>query len=353
MMAGESIPAGGPAGATLFPEEMHDDLAEWGPGHPLHDALSLCREVLGPAYDAAAARASGTERRRSSLALGATAAGAAALVLAITQLAFAAAGRLAAAAAGPLAWAAGLLALASLVLLAARAAGPRRKGWLADRAAVERCRSAKFRFLLDPALWSRRGSEAEERAEQFRAEAAALARPGPDTFSSWIASDTVPVARAIGVGSGIDPHTVHTLMDYYQARRLDPQLGRLARESAAKSTVAPSAGLVFGASVALVLVQAALVVGAAVRPGLRLALIAAAAALPFAGAVWGAIARRSAPPAPERAGARHRALSELSQRLQKVSGSEAIFRELGFCEDVLESEGRDRLRRDLAAGWLG
>jgi hypothetical protein len=35
-----------------------------------------------------------------------------------------------------------------------------------------------------------------------------------------------------------------------------------------------------------------------------------------------------------------------------VSGAEAIFRELGFCEDVLEAEGRDRIRRDLSAGWV-
>ena len=45
-----------------------------------------------------------------------------------------------------------------------------------------------------------------------------------------------------------------------------------------------------------------------------------------------------------------RGVEPLSDRLQKVSGAEAIFRELGFCEDVLESEGRDRLRSALEGG---
>ncbi|HWC64643.1 MAG TPA: hypothetical protein VG777_01070, partial [Thermoanaerobaculia bacterium] len=83
------------------------------------------------------------------------------------------------------------------------------------------------------------------------------------------------------------------------------------------------------------------------------ALVAAAVLLPFVAAALRAAAGAGAEAARRRAGARHAALAELSGRLQKVAGAEAIFRELGFCEDVIESEGRDRVRRDLDAGWIG
>ena len=349
-----------PAEARRAPDDMHDAPEELEAGHPLRDALLLCRETLGAFHDGAEARAAEIEGRRAALGLWAAVAGGVAAVLALAGLAASAAGRMPVGAAQPLAIVEAVAAAACLLLLAARALGARRSAWLAERARVERSRSAKFRFLLDPALWSRRGQEAQDRTAQFRADAGRIAALGADGAVEWVSADTIPVVRTIPVGSGIDPHTVHTLMDYYQTTRIDPQLERLGREGApVKGFSSISPGGVLAASVACILAASALFAirraGAPmIGPGLSAALVAVAASLPFAAAVLAVARSRSASDrARRRALARHRALSDLSARLQKVSGAEAIFRELGFCEDVLEAEGRERLRAAADAGWLG
>jgi len=357
MMAADPGRAKESAGAPRVLDNMHDGPEELATGNPLHEPLSLCRELLVPCHDAAAVRAAETGRRRAALGVWGAAFGAVAVALAVVSMAWAAAGKRPAGAAGPLAAAEAAAAFASLALLAARGIVARKSAWLADRARVERCRQAKFRLLLDPSLWSRRGDEAHERVEHFRAEAGALASLGPDGASEWVEIDSIPTARTIPVGSGIDPHSVHTLMDYYQARRIDPQLARLAAEGgrgAGSALVPPPAGLL-AASVAGVLAAGILGSMPATRGSAwSFAIVAVAVLLPFAAAALRAASLASlSESARRRTRARRAALAELSGRLQKVSGAEAIFRELGFCEDVLESEGRDRIRRDLDAGWIG
>jgi hypothetical protein len=337
---------------------MHDAPEELEPAHPLGDALLLCRELLVPCHDGAAGRAAESGGRRATLALWSAASGAAAVILSIVALALSAAGKMPAGAARPLQIVEAAAAAAGFLLLGARALAVRRSAWLADLARVERCRTAKFRFLLDPSLWSRRGQEAQERTAALRAEAEAISVLGASGAAEWVSADTIPVVRTIPVGSAIDPHTVHTLMDYYQARRIDPQLARLSREAESAGGLASivTPGGLQTVSVALVLAAGALAAitrgGAAlIGSGLSAALVALAASLPFAGAVLAAWALRSATDRERRrARARRRALSDLSERLQKVSGAEAIFRELGFCEDVLEAEGRERLRAAVEGG---
>jgi len=342
-----------PAEAPRAPDDMHDAPEELDPTHPLGEALQLCREQLGALHDGAAARIAQTRERRRTLVAGSASAGALAVAIALGALASSAAGKMPAGAARPLAIAQAAAAAACFGLMGAAAAGKAKRA--SDLVRVERCRSAKFRLLLDPALWSRRGREAQDRTEEFRGEAQRIAALGPAGAAEWVSADTIPVVRTIPVGSAIDPHTVHTLMDYYQTRRIDPQLARLDAEgragSGAFSSVAP--GGILAASVAVVLAQGAF--SAPARPGigtgLSAGLVALAGALPFVGAAVSAWTSRGATARERRrARARHRALANLSDRLQKVSGAEAIFRELGFCEDVLESEGRDRLRSALEGG---
>jgi hypothetical protein len=349
----------GPAETRRALDDMHDSPEELEPAHPLGDALLLCRELLVPCHDGAAARAAEIGSRRATLAFWSAASGAAAVILSIAALALSAAGKMPAGAARPLDIVQAAAAAACFLLLGARAVAGSKSKWVADLARVERCRAAKFRFLLDPSLWSRRGQEAQERTAGLRAEAEGIAAAG-NGAAEWASADTIPVVRTIPVGSGIDPHTVHTLMDYYQARRIDPQLARLSREAAsagALGSIVSPGGLLAG-SVAVVLAEGALAAatkgGAAlIGPGLSAALVALAASLPFAGAALSAWTSRSAADRERRrARARHRALSDLSERLQKVSGAEAIFRELGFCEDVLEAEGRERLRAAVEGGRL-
>ena len=354
MMAADPGRAGDSAGAPRVLDDMHDGPGELAPGHPLHEALALCRDLLGSCHDAAAARVAESARRRATL--GAWAGGAAAvaaLIAVVSTVGTASTGR-PPAADRAFAFGAAAAALASLVVLGLRGVVAPRRAWLADRVRMERCRRAKFRFLLDPSLWSRRGDEAKERVEQLRADAAAIAALGPGGAEEWAAADAVPAARTIPVGSGIDPHTVHTLMDYYQARRIDPELARLAAESASAGSdpLRPGPAVVLGASVAAILLAELLRLFSAAGAKTSAVVLGLALFLPFAAAALRTLPAGRLRAARRRSLARHRALAELSERLQKVSGAEAIFRELGFCEDVLDGEGRDALRRDLASGWL-
>jgi len=195
-------------------------------------------------------------------------------VLAIFSTTWAARGSRPPGAERPLAIAAAAAAAASLVLLAARGVLASRRVWVAERVRVERCREAKFRFLLDPSLWSRRGDESSERVGQFRQDAATIASAGPEAAAAWGESDAIPTARTIPVGSGIDPHTVHTLMDYYQARRIDPQLARLGREGEGVrggNPFPPPAG-VLAACVSFVLAGAVLALLPSTRAGVLVSL---------------------------------------------------------------------------------
>lgn len=336
-----------PAESPRARNEMHDSPEELDPAHPLGEALLLCREQLEALHDGAAARAARAGERRRTLGAWSAAAGALAVAISLGALASSAAGKMPPGAARPLAIAQAAAAAACFGLMMAAAGGKAKR--LSDLARVERCRSAKFRFLLDPALWSRRGREAQDRTEEFRGEAQRIAALGPAGAAEWVSTDTIPVVRTIPVGSAIDPHTVHTLMDYYQTRRIDPQLARLEADGAPGSgpfsILTP--GGVLAASVAVVFAQGALSAPSRplIGPGLSAGLVALAGVLPFAGAALVAwTSRGTAARHRRRARARHRALADLSDRLQKVSGAEAIFRELGFCEDVLEAEGRDRVR---------
>ena len=154
-------------------------------------ALQLCREILVPCHDSAAGRAAESGRRRATLALWSAASGAAAVILSIVALALSAAGKMPAGAARPLEIVQAAAAAACFLLLGARALAGRRSAWIADLARVERCRTAKFRFLLDPSLWSRRGQEAQERTAALRAEAEDIAAFGPSGAAEWASADTI------------------------------------------------------------------------------------------------------------------------------------------------------------------
>ena len=51
--------------------------------------------------------------------------------------------------------------------------------------------------------------------------------------------------------------------------------------------------------------------------------------------------------------ATHDALSALSDRLRKAKDAPTIFRELGFCEQVLEADLREWMRLMVEAEWFG
>ncbi len=328
--------------------------------YPLHDALAMSRELLVPIHDRSSREASRLAARFRSLTLWSVGAGFAALALLALEISLPAWMSVPTAAAAN-ALRAGEAAAAVLALGACiwnAAAGASRKSVL-ELHRAERCRLLKYRFLVDPNVWTHRGSESQERRERFRRDAGEIQTLTADRLADWASRDTVAFAPTLPVGSGIDTHTVHTLVDYYQERRLDPRLEELGRAiggSPARDGFVRLSSALFFAAVALV----------AVHLFLDLPFVALASAPRVPRAVWSAVAavlavvlpalaialrlsRAASGFASDRArlAGAHHALSELSGRLQKASGAEAIFRELGFCEDVLETHHREWLRARL------
>ena len=353
-----SVPAEAPR------SDMDDPPETLSPSYPLHEALEMSAQLLRETHERSRAAAAGLAARLRSLNLWAVGAGTAALGLLGIEIFFPSwvpsapavamnSIRIAGAAAG----------LAALAALAWSSIASISRKSLLELHRAERCRLLKYRFLVDPSVWTRRGGESSDRRDRFRREAGEIAAMTGDRVSEWASRDTVAFAPTLPVGSGIDSHTVHTLVDYYQERRLNPRLDELGRAIGR----APSGNPLWKASSALFFAAVAL---AAAHLLLQLPLLApssasrvpretsssAAAALAiFLPALAMALrlspGRAGLPNRASVAGAHH-ALSELSGRLQKASGAEAIFRELGFCEDVLETHHREWLRsrlRDLSS----
>ncbi|HET7451727.1 MAG TPA: hypothetical protein VFL12_03230, partial [Thermoanaerobaculia bacterium] len=93
-MAADPGRADDSAGAPRVFDDMHDGADELAASHPLHEALALCRDLLGSSHDAAVARAAETARMRSMLGAWAATSGAVAAALAVLSTGLtAAAGR--------------------------------------------------------------------------------------------------------------------------------------------------------------------------------------------------------------------------------------------------------------------
>jgi hypothetical protein len=339
----DSVPVPGPRGV------MEDSPESLSPSYPLHEALLLVRQALSDAHGRAGASALQFESRSRTLKLWACWSGAAALILLAVEVSFSALAGPASPLPGALRIAAGAAAAAGLVCLAWGALTSASAKAVLERHRAEKCLLLKYRFLIDPSLWTHRGNEAGERREAFRADAEAVQNLTIEGMREWAARDTVAIARTLPVGSGIDPHTVHTLVDYYQERRLNPRLEELARaigRSSARDGLARVVPVLFFGGVAAAAVHIGLSFSAP-RPSREFWIAASAAAAAILPAV-GLALRLSRPSAFDsdrgRLSGLSHALAALSARLQKASGAEAIFQELGFCEDALETRHREWVR---------
>ncbi len=349
----DPVPISGPG------SELDDSAEALSATYPLHDALLLSQQALSAPYRLSSEAATQIESRSRMLRLWACWAGAAALALIAFEISFTAVSSFADASSrlpGAIRTGAVLAAVVALGSLAWGAMTSASGKALLERHRAERCLLLKFRFLIDPNLWTRRGNEAGERRQTFRSDAEALPSLTAGRLREWSARDTVTIARTLPVGSGIDPHTVHTLVDYYQERRLNPRLQELAAaigESPARDRPRQLVPALFFAGVVLAGVHAALSLPWIFPHPPRGAWSAAAAALAAALPAIGLALHVSRPGSGfsadrSRHSGMHHALTELSGRLQKASGAEAIFQELGFCEDVFETHHREWLRAMLS-----
>ena len=341
------------------PVDLNDDMVDppevLAPGHPLSEPLQICRDTVAVAYRRFDAEARGKERHHRLITLGGALFGTAAVLLAILQLA----NLLPKEMLGPIEFGAAVLALASVAL---GLLGGRQAGWLLARHKSERFRLLKYSFLRDPSLWSGDRTSATLREDRLRHEVAEIENLSRHDLHRWIEADQIPDMPAAAPGAASDPASVRALADYYLQRRLRTQqeyfASRLHRNESHDRRTRSLPPLLFFASVAAAFAHFGYSRLGEYFGGYNYTLSSLLTVLAAGLAVIGAglrtyrgaheFSRNST-----RFRAKLVALRHVGERLEHQTDPVAIYRELWYCEQILESEHREWLRLMSDAEWFG
>jgi hypothetical protein len=342
-------------GAAISPQSSHrigdmDDSTECVSSQPLKAALQECRTAILPAFRQADAQALKYQKWYRMLVYAAAVGGTSAVVLATVQLS----GLLK----SPLVWKAeAVAAFLTLFMVLVGMATKFQHQWLLERYKAERLRMVKFCFLLEPDLWnpgtlgnSRLNEKLSDTVKEITA----------STFASlegWVSRSWMPRVHQPPAGLQFKNEGLEDLLHYYHQKRLDVQMEYLAeatkRDFFRDLRLRLAGSTLFFGSVAFVLAHLAVE-----RSGGDLtwskSLMLVAAVLPAIGA--GCRVLRTAHEYARNASrfeATHDVLGALSRKLRDATSVQAIFQELGFCEQVLESDLREWMRLMVEAEWFG
>jgi hypothetical protein len=262
--------------------------------------------------------------------------------------------------------------------------------WLVERHRAERCRLLKFAYLTDPLLWTGRAMDRQLWSGELDSDINEIKTLGRNEILLWLTTDAPPAIRRPHLAGWPNEAACESLLNYYWRKRLKDQMdyfdrkSRQHEESDHITRRYPSA-FFFGGVVFVFLhlltdsFKAVLrLQGSApdlIRPlfYLNLFFLICAALLPAIGAgvrtyrMAHEFARNTT-----RFKAKHSALCKLRRQLaevlhetpdpagnhgQALSSSQgeanAVLRELGFCEYVLDSDHREWLRLMIDAEWFG
>ncbi len=103
--------------------------------------------------------------------------------------------------------------------------------WLVERNKAERLRIAKFRYLIDPELWSGDPAVESRKRAEIDAEVKRIEAVQHKDVQHWIENDAVPTAPESILGLATPPPVMSELIDYYRKRRLDYQLAFFTRRA--------------------------------------------------------------------------------------------------------------------------
>jgi hypothetical protein len=244
--------------------------------------------------------------------------------------------------------------------------------WLAGRHKAEMLRLLKFKLLLDPSLISGGAAGRGEWEAKLDKEFESIEQIEESSLHAWAWESRVPNVPLYSPGK-IDADITRDVLDYYRRKRLDPQrdyfseqaMGNL-RWDRLTRRVPPL--LFFGSvlfAVAHLLVEFFEIHGrgwedyydkwAREPSSLAVGCIILAAILPTFGA--GLRGWRSAYEFSRNTLRFHSlqlALEELQERLERGDARpEEIWRDLWWCEWLLEAEHREWLRLMIEAEWIG
>jgi hypothetical protein len=351
-------PAAAPSISTAAIDDMQDTLADLKRWPELAGTLQVCAEVIEPAFRRADQKALRHQRWHRLLTMLATSFGTAAVVFAILQLAFADPIRPAMARAEVFV---AILASVAVVLGLGMAF---QANWLVERNKAERLRLAKFRFLIDPELWSGADAVKSRKRGDLEQHVRELEAIGPGDVHHWVENDQVPHPPQSVLALSSLPHGNKELLEYYRTRRLQFQL-RFFRKRADhylkrhRFTRYLSPLLFFG-SVGAVLVHFGYdlvshdhVIGTERLPAISRGLIVLAASLPVLGGMIRTFAEayqfaRNT----YRYRAKAVALTSIDSDLELAIEPRSQFLGLWLSEETLENEHREWLRLMLDAEWF-
>ena len=245
-------------------------------------------------------------------------------------------------------------------------AGRKQQKWFLARYRAERLRLLKFHFLTRAALWSDDDLSAEDCCQGLAAEVEETMASSFATLEYWETQGTLP---EVVIAPVLPEEEWADLQHYYRNKRLMAQISYLADaiernwQRNDKTRTWPS--VLFFGSIAFVLAHICVelagwrtaggadgVLGADGLVGKVVLLVAAT--LPVCGAGIRAIRGvleygRNA----SRYEATHNVLVKLSERLRGAKDAAGVFREIGFCEQILEADLREWLRLMVEAEWFG
>ncbi|MEQ1884030.1 MAG: hypothetical protein ABL967_03150 [Bryobacteraceae bacterium] len=358
-----------PAGSTssLANDDM-DDRAEIAllADHPelqrVSNALRFCQSAIEPKFRAADAESLHAQRTYLRYANAAAVSGVLAILFGIFQMAHLGDAQLEnwSPKYGP--WVLPVLELVSacttVVVALAGLGGQKQQSWFLTRFRAEQLRLLKFHLLTNPHLWPGDGVVPEKDVRNTHDRIDGLTNAAYSDLESWIARGTVP--------SVLEPPPTsepewREIREYYDRNRLQRQIHyfHLRRSKNLhddqRTRILPP--IFFFGSVAFVLVHFCIEVavsGEHGHPMIATIALVISAALPSLGALIrvtrGVLeyARNAS-----RCESTHHALSALAVRLRDASTAEAAFREIGFAEQVLESDLREWLRLMVESEWFG
>jgi hypothetical protein len=261
-----------------------------------------------------------------------------------------------------------------------------KENWLVDRHRAERCRLLKFRFLTHPLLWTGRELDRRRWKGDLDAELHEIDTLSYEELKVRLGEDVPPEVRAPSLPRWPNEKARNALVEYYRRKRMNNQRDYFARKAKQHSesdrSTKPWSSWLFYGSVTAVLIhllfdgiylllhrKGQLEAGELIKTWSAV-FVYLAAALPTIGA--GVRTYRTAHEFARntsRFEAKHHALCELERRLSEVLNevpsaahaaapsplhdADAVLRELGFCEHVLESDHGQWLRLMVEAEWFG
>ncbi len=342
-------------------DDMNDS-SDIPPGGPLREILGHCQEFVLPAYQDADESSKKYQRRYRRRAISVAILGSAAVLLAtfeLSNLSF----YLPILRERP--WLVTTLevlaGLSTLLFVLFGMGASLKQQWLLARFKAESLRLLKFASLHEAGFWNGDSLNLRTCKKRICDKVEEIVSSSFEELEEWVTKGRIPRIVCAPPTKSIGKESLEELVVYYQKKRLDIQCSYLRdasqrdRQNDRRTRMMPP--VLFFGSVSFVLAHLSVEVVNGSETWWNRFLILLAAAMPAMGA--GFRIYRSANESARNASrfkATHHVLLRLSERLDAAKNAtdvQGVFREIGFCEQVLESDHREWMRLMVEAEWFG